>query len=1144
MPTILNSRDELLALFPDNNSQLIEAKDIRAFVNAIYDEAVIIGEDVINDLNSAEIEYPLSANQGKILENTKENFLGLPGNSGYILSSDLNGHRTWIPQKRKLSDLNDVYINNPRNGDVLTYNDTVNKWIPSGISVSSFSEKGGIYWKSYVEYKKGTFISYDINNTQGIFVSLTDILPNRPPDIYPGGWQEIYNVKSLNDLQDVNIISTNPDYFLLTDINGVYKPRDFEGEVTNIFYDKINEGIGIDISYDNITKNLKISLNAYLNDLNDVSSNNPNTGDILIYDGNNWVPSGVIQTIDRGGNEWSPDFLYPKGAIVTYNNIIFQSLFGNINQPPPSNSWKSVSLENLPDVDAPDPSTGDMLIFDTISSKYVRIKTTYLGESENRFKIPKLNQNGKLDNSMIEATMFHRIDSWDPTVQEYPDTHGHTPGAFWDIIFNDGVTLEYTYTTGDLIGKTVKAGDFIIWGIGGWTVMPAVMNPMDYYRRDGSQPLTANLEVDNYKIVNLANGTDLTDGVNVQQLQTKEDNLGNPSKNDYILSSDVNGNRRWVENTGGLQEVNWGDIEGDIINQTDLQTQFYTKADKVNVFNKTEYLDSSNGNAGLPIITTSNGKIDNSFLDLTVLEYVGTWTPTSSNEYPSATEGQMFVVDDLVVAYTFNSGDLAGQTATNGDFMIFGSNGWSLIDSGIDPDIYYPLDGSKSLTGPFAGGNQQIKNIAQGTDNADAITLFQHNLHKYNFTNPHNVNKNQVGLSNVENLRPEDMPISYETQNALDQKEDWLNVPPTNNMILSSDTSGNRNWIPLPDPAEWGKITGNIDTQTDLQDQFDTKVNKSGDSMSGELHIDNNLFSKSLTLDVDSNINSKIRFKNTSGGDNFAELWWSNQERKYKISDYQLTYDLLHTGVFDPDSKVNIDGDAMRGPLILNQDPITSMEASTKKYVDDRFNNLPTNVMTTDIYDTDNSGIVDDSEKLGGNLPSYYASQLNLDQKVSKSGDTMTGDLIINSDIAAYSGTLNFLKINLNNNISRIEFSDVNQPGAKPSIFWNSNTGNFTIDEKSSGGYVIWHSGNLRPETINRTIRKTFIGDGVTTTFGIPEGYTPWNANVYYNGVRIFEPDDVDISSGTEIVFTIAPEQDDRIDFEGFKNGLLGDHPS
>jgi len=98
-----NSKQYILSLFPDNNNNEITAADVRIFVNAIFDEEIDI-VDIIDNLFSTNGQVPLSANQGRILDdkisantvliNTKEDNLGL-GSRDQVLSIDLNNNKVW-----------------------------------------------------------------------------------------------------------------------------------------------------------------------------------------------------------------------------------------------------------------------------------------------------------------------------------------------------------------------------------------------------------------------------------------------------------------------------------------------------------------------------------------------------------------------------------------------------------------------------------------------------------------------------------------------------------------------------------------------------------------------------------------------------------------------------------------------------------------------------------------------------------------------------------------------------------------------------------------------------------------------------------------------------------------------------------------
>ncbi|RLB79047.1 MAG: hypothetical protein DRH06_00060 [Deltaproteobacteria bacterium] len=149
-------------------------------------------------------------------------------------------------------------------------------------------------------------------------------------------------------------------------------------------------------------------------------------------------------------------------------------------------------------------------------------------------------------------------------------------------------------------------------------------------------------------------------------------------------------------------------------------------------FQETEYIDFSDGtaDAAKPIILNGNGFIDASMLDLNTFNYVGAFTPTAGDEYPDTTghlHGSLWLVNGLGdgIEYTFVAGDLIGQTASDGNFMIWGSAGWSLMVSSMDPSLYYLLDGTAAITANFAGGGKIFTNAADGISANDLVTLSQ-----------------------------------------------------------------------------------------------------------------------------------------------------------------------------------------------------------------------------------------------------------------------------------------------------------------------------------------------------------------------------------------------------------------------------------
>jgi hypothetical protein len=99
--------------------------------------------------------------------------------------------------------------------------------------------------------------------------------------------------------------------------------------------------------------------------------------------------------------------------------------------------------------------------------------------------------------------------------------------------------------------------------------------------------------------------------------------------------------------------------------------------------------------------------------------------------------------------------------------------------------------------------------------------------------------------------------------------------------------------------------------------------------------------------------------------------------------------------------------------------------------------------------------------------------QSELDSKVNKAGDTMTGDLNVEADITAYkdsSGNQGNISAQGSINVglnqfgnSAIAFNWDGTPGSVSgqNIFWNNTDNEFQVDITGSEGFTLWHKGNL-----------------------------------------------------------------------------------
>ena len=131
-----------------------------------------------------------------------------------------------------------------------------------------------------------------------------------------------------------------------------------------------------------------------------------------------------------------------------------------------------------------------------------------------------LDSNGAIHPTLSGSGLYF-VGEFEPTAgAEYPDTSSHVRGAFWMI---QGVGTQvggggYTFTGGDLVGRTVYDGDLIIFGEESWTIQEGLDSPSEYYRLDGTQALTAHFQAGNFRLTNVADGLDPQDVVTIAQI--------------------------------------------------------------------------------------------------------------------------------------------------------------------------------------------------------------------------------------------------------------------------------------------------------------------------------------------------------------------------------------------------------------------------------------------------------------------------------------------------------------------------------------------------------------------------------------------------------------------------------------------------
>jgi hypothetical protein len=150
-------------------------------------------------------------------------------------------------------------------------------------------------------------------------------------------------------------------------------------------------------------------------------------------------------------------------------------------------------------------------------------------------------------------------------------------------------------------------------------------------------------------------------------------------------------------------------------------------------YKKTDHISTSTGtaDAGKPIVLNPDGEIDPSMIPIDAgWHNQGYFTPVDGAEYPDTTglpSGSFWSVAgvDQDTGYTFTGGDLAGETAYNGNLMIWAGGVWQLRVTDLNPFDYYRLDGTQAITAPFAGGGHQFKAASPATDDTDLTTYGQ-----------------------------------------------------------------------------------------------------------------------------------------------------------------------------------------------------------------------------------------------------------------------------------------------------------------------------------------------------------------------------------------------------------------------------------
>ena len=176
-----------------------------------------------------------------------------------------------------------------------------------------------------------------------------------------------------------------------------------------------------------------------------------------------------------------------------------------------------------------------------------------------------------------------------------------------------------------------------------------------------------------------------------------------------------------------------------------------------------------------------------------------------------------------------------------------------------------------------------------------------------------------------------------------------------------------------------------------------TPVNKAGDTMTGDLKVAGDVVAANKLAVGFNNVDSeRFRFE-YNGSTGRLELWANSSDsgtwvkkvefpKRQDDNDFSLLLggnQVWHEGNFDPSTKSNVNHNHSLANLSeksynsLTDKPnipskVSELENDAGYVTQEELGDAGYGDMLKSIYDQNNNGIVDNAEKLGGKLPSYY----------------------------------------------------------------------------------------------------------------------------------------------------------------------------
>lgn len=314
---------------------------------------------------------------------------------------------------------------------------------------------------------------------------------------------------------------------------------------------------------------------------------------------------------------------------------------------------------------------------------------------------------------------------------------------------------------------------------------------------------------------------------------TPADYVGQTGK--VLAVNDAETGLVFVENTGGggggSGYAVWGQITGTLSSQTDLQNELNLKQDFISPTSVSDFYAGNKEFVSTALLPVSN------------LTQQALNTKINSSEKGAA--NGVASLDSTGIVPTNQLPSFVSDIEEYASLSNFPATGDSnTIYIALDTNYQYRWTGTQyvqltddtAVWGSISGSLSNQADLQSALDNKEpSIAASTNNTFFRGDKTFVQLSKDLVGLDQVDNTSDLAKPISTATQTALDNKEDSLGNPTVNGYVLSSDTSGNRLWVPQSGGGGGGSssFVGLTDTPSTFfgQNLFGLRVNNNADAV-------------------------------------------------------------------------------------------------------------------------------------------------------------------------------------------------------------------------------------------------------------------------------------------------------------------------